>query len=323
MYWTKSPGTGGHVASEEDFIVEEIPLKKFFAKFTRGSIGVSRVEGPYTLALLKKKWITTKDALSLLEKKLNIRKEDIGYAGLKDKFAVTSQYLTIKGPFQEIKTDKIELTSVGFTDKMMQVGELEGNRFSITLRNCRNPKNASSVIEEMKARGMPNYFGVQRFGIYGNNHVIGLLLLRRDFKKALDLINKQSKGLFKSINAVEKRKLKFYLHSYQSFLFNRLLGKYISRNSMPFFGDFPIAGFDTRLKGFAGKETKKLLEKDKISLEDFSIRELGLKVIGSSRHTFVKVEKIGATIDGKTLKLDFELPKGSYATVLIVEVAKN
>src|SRR3989338_936985 len=106
MYWTKSPGTGGKVEREEDFVVEEIPLKKFLAKFSRDSSGVSPIKGPYSLVLLKKKGMTTKDVIDFISRKLSIRKEDIGYAGLKDKFAVTSQYMTIKGAIDDIRDRK-------------------------------------------------------------------------------------------------------------------------------------------------------------------------------------------------------------------------
>ncbi len=319
-FWTKSPGTGGRVLHEEDFVVDEIPLKKFFAKFSRKPEGVEPVKGPYSLALLKKKGMTTKDAISFVSRELGIPIESIGYAGLKDKLALTSQYLTIKGNVKEIRSGNLELSFVGFTDKFMQVGELEGNHFAITL-SCTKPENAERVITELKTRGMPNFFGPQRFGIYGNNHVIGRLILLRDFKKAVDLISRQKHDIG-SIREVNKRKLKFYIHAYQSFLFNSLLEKYMS-GSKPFFEDLPIIGFGTKLNGAFGKEVRKLLKKEKIGLEDFYVRELGMKAVGSFRRAFVKIEKFSFEISGNALRLDFELPKGSYATVLIAEVSKS
>ena len=69
MLWTKSPGTGGAIGSQEDFVVEELPSKKYFIKFTHSG-GVKNIGGPYTLALLTKKGMTTKDALKFLQKEL-------------------------------------------------------------------------------------------------------------------------------------------------------------------------------------------------------------------------------------------------------------
>ncbi len=321
-FWTNSPGTGGAISSEEDFVVEEIPSKKFFVKFRRSGSAVKQVDGPYTLALLRKKSVTTKDALNFIQKELGCAQ--IGYAGLKDKFAVTSQYLTIKGPVKELQTERIELAIVGPADKFMQVGELEGNKFSITLRSCKRPENAAGVVAELQSRGMPNYFGPQRFGIQGNNYKIGRFLLQRKFKQGLNLINNQSGKNHKSLHQIDKKRLKFYIHSYQSLLFNSLLDKYISLNSKPVFSDFPIVGFNTRLRNdFVGKQLSKMMKKDKITPESFSIRELNIKAIGSSRPAFVKLGKISVEAEKKTVKLCFHLPKGSYATVLIREVTKS
>lgn len=321
MFWTKSPGTGGHIEQEDDFVVEEIPSPKFFVKFKRGPSGVSAVEGPNSLALLTKKGMTTKDAVEFIRNEL---KCEVGYAGLKDKFAVTSQYVTIRGHARDLDMKNMQLKIVGSTDRMMQVGELEGNRFRITLRNCKKPENAAAFAKELTKRGMPNYFGPQRFGLQGNNHVIGKLILRLELGKALDLINRQSKRQFDSLRDVEKKRLKFYMHAYQSFLFNKLLDKYISAKKLPFYGNFPIVGYGTKIKpDFIGKELNRLMKKDKISIGDFSIRELSITCTGSKRPAFVKSENLEYRVDNKNLTVSFALPKGSYATVLIREMSKN
>lgn len=310
-YWTKSAGAGGSVRKEEDFVVEEIPLRKFFVKFARGNSSVAPVSGPYSLAVLKKKGVSTHEALQPIRRKFRLKKDDIGYAGLKDKFAVTSQYITIRGKIEDFKTDKTELSFVGYTDKMMQVGGLEGNKFVITLHRC-NAVNAEKVISELKARGMPNYFGMQRFGKYADNHIIGRLILKGGYKDALELINKRNKKI-----------LKFYIHAYQSHIFNKVLDTYISMHTEPFFGKFPIVGYNSKLSGHAGKMTRKLLSSDGLSTNDFAIRELNLRCDGSVREAFIKIKEINYNIKADALVLSFTLPKGSYATVLIREVVKD
>lgn len=321
MYWTKSKGTGGSVLKEENFVVEEIPSRKFFMKYSRLAGGIKEVQGPYTLALLRKKGITTKDAVKFIQMKFNLKKDGIGYAGLKDKFAVTTQYITIKGEIKDFKTDRIDLTKIGYTDKMMQVGELIGNKFTITLRNCKNPQNMA-VMEEIKKRAMPNYFGPQRFGSHGDNHEVGRLILRNEYEKALDLINKR--GCNKNLDEISKKTLKFFIHAYQSFLFNKILDTYVSKYSKPSFEEFPLVGYGTKLKNdFASQQLKKVLEKDKISINNFSIRCLGLRCNGSSRSAFVKVGELNYKIEGNSIILTFTLPKGSYATTLLKEITKN
>lgn len=322
-YWTKSKGAGGHIKDEEDFVVQELPLRKFLSTYTRDRGGVKQIDGPYVLALLKKKSMTTKSAIRLIRNGLGINKNDIGYAGLKDKFAVTSQYITIrKEKFREIKSDNLELTRASFTNNMMQVGELEGNKFVIALHDCKHTENVEDTIEELKRRGLPNYFGPQRFGKNNDNHVIGRLILQRKYEEALKLINEQLRKNHKSLQNIDKSLLKFFIHAYQSFIFNRVLDSYISKNQRPCFDNFCIVGFDTKLGNFSGKETKKLLEKDGIKQDSFAIRELNIKCEGSSRYAFVLPKILAYSINGKTLALEFELPKGSYATVLIGEVTK-
>ncbi|HLD38754.1 MAG TPA: tRNA pseudouridine(13) synthase TruD [archaeon] len=321
MYWTKSKGTGGAVLSEEDFVVEEIPSRKFFIKYSRSQSGVRVVEGPYALAILRKRGITTKDAIKFIRRNFNLKKDEIGYAGLKDKFALTTQYITVKGDIKDIKTDKLELTKIGYTDRMMQVGELVGNKFTISLRNCKNPGNVA-VIDEIKKRYMPNYFGPQRFGNHGDNHEVGRLILTGNYEKALDLINKR--GCEKSFDEISKKTLKFFIHAYQSFLFNKILDIYISKYSKACFVEFPLVGYDTKLKkDFASQQLKKLMEKDKISPKNFYVRSLNLRCNGSFRRAFVKVSDLSYKIEGSSLVLTFILPKGSYATTLLNEITKG
>ncbi|MBS3051470.1 MAG: tRNA pseudouridine(13) synthase TruD [Candidatus Aenigmarchaeota archaeon] len=321
MLWTKSPGTGGAIGSQEDFVVEELPSKKYFIKFTHSG-GVKNIGGPYTLALLTKKGMTTKDALKFLQKELGMQKDNIGYAGLKDKFAVTSQYVTIRGKAKEIEHENIRLKIAGYTDKMMQIGDLEGNRFTITLRDCKNPDNVSALAKELASRGLPNYFGPQRFGRHGDNHLVGKLVMKEQ-GAALRLINERNGRNFRHLGEIGKKTLKFYIHAYQSFLFNRLLDKYISLKSSPLSGRFPIVGYGTNLKNdFAGRELRKMLKKDGITTEDFSIRSLNITCVGSQREAFVKPSNLEHRIEGKALVLSFTLPKGSYATVLIREITK-
>ncbi|MFA4820115.1 MAG: tRNA pseudouridine(13) synthase TruD [Candidatus Aenigmatarchaeota archaeon] len=323
MYWTKSKGTGGAVLKEEDFVVDEIPSGKFFVKYSRSGGGVKVIKGPYTLALLKKKGMTTKDAIKFIQRKFNLKKDEIGYAGLKDKFAVTSQYITLRGEIKEINEEKIKLAKIGYTDKMMQVGELIGNRFAINLRNCDNAKNVTAIINEIKKRAMPNYFGRQRFGSHGDNHEVGRLILRHEYEKALELVNKRGSNK-KNLEEISKKALKFFIHAYQSFLFNKVLDAYVSKYSKPCFEEFPLVGYDTKLKNdFASEQIKKVLEKDKINIKDFSIRWLSIRCNGSSRNAFVNVDELSCKTEGNSIDLIFTLPKGSYATTLLREITKT
>ncbi len=314
MYWTKSPGTGGELLSEADFVVEEMPLKKFFLRYARSAGGVSPMNGRYFLYKLKKRGMTTKAAVNLLQRKFGA---EIGYAGLKDKFAVTTQYLTMRKDIPDFSLDDLELTKVGTTNNFMQIGELEGNKFTITLHNC-SVRRAKKVIEELENRGIPNYFGKQRFGLHGN-HEIGKALIKNEFDRALELINSGGQK-YTSLNSVDKKTLKFYIHAYQSFLFNKLLDEYVKMQK-PFYGDFPVPGFDTRLS--SSTTMKKILEKEGIGQKNFRIGHLSVMCRGAVRRAFVSVKNINYKVEGDNIILGFSLPPGSYATIVLREVTKN
>jgi len=316
-YWTKSRGTGGSLISEEDFIVEEIPLRKFFSKYARSDSGMKAVDGPYVLALLKKRGMTTPDAIKIILKELKINRNDIGYAGLKDKFAVTSQYVTIrKESFRAIKTSKFELVYVSMINKMMQVGELEGNKFTITLHGCKKPENVEKTLQQL-SNGMPNYFGPQRFGKHGDNHLIGRLILQKKYEQALKIINKHVKNPYSSIRLVNKKTLKFFIHAYQSYIFNQAVDEYVKKGKAVF-DTIPVIGYNTKLTPIS----KKLLDEDGLQTGNFEIRELSMKCEGSTRAVFIKPKILAYAIDDDMLRMEFELPKGSYATVLIREIVK-
>ena len=92
-YWTKTGGTHGKIEKPEDFVVNEIIEKKFLQSFERTGKGVRKITGPYTLFLLRKREMTTHSAIEKVSGEFGLNVKEIGYAGLKDRFAVTSQYI--------------------------------------------------------------------------------------------------------------------------------------------------------------------------------------------------------------------------------------
>ncbi|MCX6815952.1 MAG: tRNA pseudouridine(13) synthase TruD [Candidatus Aenigmarchaeota archaeon] len=316
LHWTKSRGIRGKILTPEDFVVKEIIDKKFLRKFSRSGNGVSKQSG-FFLYLLKKENITTPQAIKLLSRRFGINEKEIGYAGLKDKFAVTEQYITMKRDVDDFM-GSLSLSKIKTTDKFMSKGDLIGNEFVITLHNAKFNEN---IIKEIKATPIPNYFGRQRFGKYGNNHVIGKYLIKRDFDKALNIINKNSGKTCTSINHVKKDELKFYIHSYQSCLFNEVLNTAI-KNKVKV-DKIKLIGSDTKLGNNASdKILSQIIKKEKIKQNDFSIRDLSLSCLGTERKAFISVTDIDYHVSSNAVKLSFSLPKGSYATVLINEICK-
>jgi tRNA pseudouridine13 synthase len=320
-YWTKSKGIKGKLEREEDFLVTELIDQKFLKRFKRTANGINQMQGRYFIFLLKKKGLTTEAAIERLSRRFKMPKEEFGYAGLKDKFSVSYQYMTVKRIIKPVKTKDLEVSRIRRIDRPIHTGDLLGNEFLITLHFCKS-SGISKIVKELEKRSMPNYFGLQRFGKNKNNHVIGRLLVKRNFSKALQLLNTNYKGRYNSIREVPKQMLKFFLHSYQSYLFNEILNRYIEKNNKAYFSPVPIIGYNTCLrKNRLRNIIISVMKEEGIKPEAFRIDELRLSCRGSKRKLFVKLRQIDYEA-GKNLKLRFILPKGSYATILLREVCK-
>jgi tRNA(Glu) U13 pseudouridine synthase TruD len=261
-----------YISKPDDFIVEEIIKPKFTQKFMRTDKGVVPVNGRHALYILKKKNLTTEQAL----KKLNIEFHQIGFAGLKDKHAITSQYITIKdGKPENICKKNLSLTYIQNINRKIHIGDLKENRFTITVH--RN-------IEAPKILRFKNYFGPQRFS--RRNQIIGRRILQT------------------RTSTYDKARTKFFIHAYQSFIFNKALQAY---DKPPRY--LPLVGYNTK----PDKISKQLLEQDKLTTKSF--RLLGLTCIGGKRATILKTK-----IKHQGNKLIFSLPPGSYATVVLKEL---
>lgn len=169
--------TGNLGGRAEDFIVNEVPLYE--------PIG----SGEHCYYRLEKKGRTTLACISEIAKYLNIKEVDIGYAGLKDKHALTSQMISIKMTSKEapiIKSGGFALHYLGRHQNKIKIGHLKGNQFKLILENLEPnfPDKLQKKIISLKQNGIPNYFGKQRFGNRSNNHLAGISVLKNDFKAA-------------------------------------------------------------------------------------------------------------------------------------------
>lgn len=291
MKWLLSPKVNG---CYKDFTVEE---KISPRKYTRGRI-VKR-GNKYWLVMIRKSEITTKKMIQEVGKFFRISKTEIGYAGMKDKHAITYQYITIPKSCNPklFFHPKITFISYHQTDKRLLIGDLISNTFQVKIKT-KYPERVQKLIEEVKQRGFPNYFDEQRFGVLKQNHKIG--------KKIL----KMKKSKF------GKEKTKFFIHAYQSWIFNKVLKNIVKTRKKPFFQKIPIVGYNTVLRNDnISRVIKWVLKKEGIELRDFKINTLRLCCAGSSRYAFVK--PLAISWNNTTLK--FTLPRGSYGTMLLKE----
>ena len=181
-YNTEIPGIKGEIKEQvNDFIVEELASHQ------------TDEDGDHLIVKLRKQNMTTMEAVSKLSNMLHISKNRIGYAGNKDKRAVTEQHISIQGVSQEdvnqVFTDEFELEVVG-RNGHIGLGNLDANRFEIALRQLKLPiedirNRALKIVEEMDGK-FPNYFGKQRFGSARPiTHQVGRLILQENYEEAV------------------------------------------------------------------------------------------------------------------------------------------
>ncbi len=220
----------------EDFQVEEISTLPFSNLLSTG---------PFLYFRLTKKNMNTLDAVSQVARAVGLNASDIGFAGAKDKCAVTVQYCSARGGrkerFENLHLGNISVEVVGFGKTPLSLGDLSGNKFEIVIRNV-----VSTAVVKTAVRFV-NYFDDQRFS--NNNPTIGLHILRQEYVLAARLVDmpcvqnrlaaSPSDGMG-ALRLAPLRLLRMYVHSYQSLLWNRVVSKLIKTH-------FNAAGFQSYL----------------------------------------------------------------------------
>jgi tRNA pseudouridine13 synthase len=174
------PGTGGiFKESAEDFEVTEIPLYP--------PIG----SGEHTYLLVEKKGLTTLEMLRRLARAIGIQERDLGYAGMKDARGITRQTVSVPrvapAELLALEIPGLRFLSAELHNNKLRLGHLAGNNFRICLRQVTEDalERAGRVLAVLGKRGVPNYFGSQRYGSQGNSAAVGGKLLQGDHEGAI------------------------------------------------------------------------------------------------------------------------------------------
>ena len=163
------PGSGGVIRTvPEDFAVEELPLY------------LPEGGGSHAYAFVEKRELTTRDLVLTLIRQ-GLKENEIGVAGLKDKHAVTKQWLSVPNRRADALDALAELPGVQLLERSrhrnkLGIGHLRGNRFTVRVRGG-DAARAAAVVNVLAVQGIPNYFGPQRFGRFGTNALDGLKLI--------------------------------------------------------------------------------------------------------------------------------------------------
>lgn len=336
--------------SKEDFTVDEIPLYEFTG------------DGEHLILRIRKKDLSTWDMVEILSNQIGCKSRDIGYAGLKDKNAMTIQYISLPRKFEEqveqFVHPQIKVLEKMYHNNKIKTGHLKGNKFFIRLKRVQDvhKMKLESALEQIVNYGMPNYFGFQRFGIDGDNYIKGKEIIEGHKKE-------------------RNRKLRqMYINAYQSHLFNEWLSKRIEISKIidnfkaneisdrlgldektikqiqkqphplkllkgdlmshyPFGRIFYVEDMESESTKFyqrdrvptgllSGKKAKHAQD-DALKFEEEFIHETHEH--GSRRFAWIFPENISSNYKEEKawFELSFELPKGSYATELIAELLHN
>ncbi len=246
----------------EDFVVEEVL-----------NLDV-KDEGEYSYYILTKKNMNTFLALHLIEREWKISRDRIGFCGLKDKRAITRQYISIyRGPEKDLKGPGFFLKFIGKGETPLSLGAAKGNLFTITIRNI-NSKKIVQTLELVGEIGFVNYFGDQRFSCdkhmkepfvkvflekgleealkaYFTQHPKKGKLLKKLWEKSpakflkkashLSQMEKivvkkffQKRDAHKAFQVFPKTLKLMFLFSYQSYLWNKMASEFIKNLSQTF-----------------------------------------------------------------------------------------
>jgi tRNA pseudouridine13 synthase len=313
----------------DDFEVEELPLY--------APCG----EGEHTFLWVEKRGIDTEAVVRDLARELRLERLAIGYAGRKDRWAVTRQWMSVPRVAPEaarlLAGESWRVLDAARHRHKLRTGDLSGNRFRVRVRGLTGvgAANAASRLAEIVRIGLPNRFGRQRFGRDGDNADGGAAILRgervrADRRQARFLVSALQADLFNA--ALERRPAPpWRLLDGDVAVLHRSGGLFLVEDSSaeaPRAEAFeisptgPIYGGKMRpAAGVVGELEEALWrERDLPSWRDLRPPR-GLRVDGTRRPLRVPVgaASAAAAADG-ALELRFELPAGSYATVLVEEL---
>jgi tRNA pseudouridine13 synthase len=324
-----APVSGKLRVSPEDFVVEE-------------DLGFAPDgEGSHFLIRLRKRGANTDWVASALARAAQVRFGDVGFAGMKDRNAVATQWFSVPAGrtrpdhWRRLAIPGVEILEVHPHRRKLRRGALEGNRFRVRIRDVDGGAAAlHSRIVSVRGLGVPNYFGPQRFGRDGNN-------LRSAWDWAHGGPPPRSHGTRSIV-----------LSAGRSVIFNAVLADRVRRRTWDYLenGDvanlegsgsvFPVADVTEELRrrvarfdihptgplwgaGLSLSEGAVRLRETEIAQQFIPLPQFltqaGLR--HERRALRLQVKDLEVIVKGHMLELSFSLPAGAFATAVLREIA--
>ncbi|MBR9689544.1 MAG: tRNA pseudouridine(13) synthase TruD [Candidatus Altiarchaeota archaeon] len=304
MDLNKVPGTKGFLTDTKgvgikvtSFEVFEVP--KFFPTG----------EGTHNWGLLEKYYRNTLHIIREIAEYGGVGIRDVGYSGLKDRKARTLQWVSSPGELP-LSGRNFQILFTKKSDKKLKRGNLLGNWFNLGIETD-NLKLFKETLEIISQKGIPNFFGPQRFST--SNHIIGEHLIHKNKQEAIKLMKSHRIPLTRKFFQLME-------DAYGSYLFNKVLSERLT-NLTEQEGDLvsrygptgPIFGKKLKpLSGLQGEIEKRVLNHEQLTVLDFP---------GDGKRRALVVPLTGLSFSKGILR--FFLPKGSYATSVLRELAKE
>ena len=322
------PGTGGQTrVCLDDFVVSEIP------RFPPNGAG------EFAYAYVEKRGINTHDLVAALRDQ-GVPYNDVGVAGLKDKQAVTRQWLSVPRKHEHALEaldglQGVRVLELSRHETRLRRGNLQGNRFEVRVRNPKSRWDdfAFAIISRIEEAGLPNYFGPQRFGRFNSNAIDAVRMLRGERVPGGRRLNE------------------FFISALQAHLFNWNLKRRIETGSYRrvLLGDrarrHDTGGMFLVGDGLAESERASRLEisavlplygrkvagglEEAAALESEVLQKFGLRrsdfrplTRGDWRISRVQPGEVAIRPCEDGYAVEFTLPKGSYATTFLRELTK-
>jgi tRNA pseudouridine13 synthase len=313
----------------EDFRVEELPLV------------APSGQGNHLWLEIEKRNANTAWVAGQLARAAGVREREVGYAGLKDRHAVTTQWFSIG--LQEAADDDhlnwripdVRILRAARHDRKLRRGALRGNCFRIRVRELEGAVDSvADRVQRLVERGLPNYFGPQRFGRGGANVARGLSWLRQGGR-------------------IRRAERSLLLSAVRSALFNQVLAERVRRDLWDRLVDGDVASLDGSRSTFVCRLPDRELESRCAAFdlhptgplpgrpgrasvaerqaEDMEAAALapfeevvdllaGAGVEADRRALRIRAGDLAVHVDGRDLQLEFSLPAGAYATAVLREL---
>jgi tRNA pseudouridine13 synthase len=328
------PGIGGTLrTTPEDFFVDEEPAYE-----PSGS-------GDHVFVHIEKRGMTTPQAVERIAKALNVNPRDVGVAGMKDRHAVTRQWLSLPPPVTPDTTRALVLDDIAIVDvarhpHKLRTGHVRANRFILRVRATTDGAvgKAQAILDVLaKPPGAPNWYGEQRFGRDGDNAEKGLAIVRgerppRDRKLARLLVSSLQSKLFNEWLSARMRDGLYGKVLAGDILHKIPGGQFVCEapdvdQPRLLAGEIGITGpmFGDRMRAAApGTEaaTREAAILDAAGLAADSFANVRAIAEGTRRDAAIAVgtPSVKAVDDG--VEIAFTLPGGAYATAVMREVMK-